>query len=129
MFQSSLSKINLAIFFLLLVSLGIVYFSEPTDAATKTIHIIAGFFALLFPVGWLSCSLLFPKREQISLLSRMLVSVALSIALNNLGLLILFYLHLLPLTKQTNVFLLFTFGTIFFITQLVVEWREKNGER
>lgn len=121
MFQSLWNKTNTLVFLLLLASLAAAYLASLSNL--KAIQIPAGAFALLFPVGWLLLAAIFPKKEELSLLARLLLSVFLSIAVNNLSLLAAFYLLHAPLNLQANIIVLVFFGTVFFAASVAMAER------
>ncbi len=127
--SSRWSKLNAIVFLSLVVSLLAIQFSNPAGFPGIAIaRNILGAYALLFPVGWMAMALLFPLPKKISLLARILLSISLSIAINNIALLAIAYVFPLPFSVSLNVWVLLFFGTVFFAAWAFNEWRKKNGQ-
>lgn len=110
------------VFASLVFSLAIVLLAEVIQHDTlKTMKAVLGLYALFFPVGWGLMMALFPRREQLSLLSRALFSVALSVAVNNIALQVFFYVFQGGLGVVTNSIILLFFGAVFFIAWIARE--------
>ncbi len=115
-YRNLLNKINFLVFVSLIVSLIVIFFvSGQTSVQLKAVQSVLGFFVVFFPTGWLLMAFIFPKEKEISLLSRFVFSIALSIAVNSIAMEAIFYSRLpVPLNFKLNIFLQLFFGVIFF---------------
>lgn len=114
---SEWNKITVAVFFSLLFSLAIIVLGSAFReiAFLSLLRAAAGAFALFFPTGWLFLAFLFPEKQKISIVSRIALSIALSVAFNNLVLQGIFYfLPFVPLNLSLNIIVLALLGAFFF---------------
>jgi uncharacterized membrane protein len=115
-FPGRLEQFTLLVFVAFIDSLALLLGKELSLLpAIPYLFGFVGLFAYLFPVGWIALSLLFPGRKQVSMVGRVVLSIALSIALSNLALQIIYYTLPLPLNVFTNLAVLFGLGSVLFV--------------
>ena len=82
------------------------------------LQIIAGIYLLLIPVGFLFVSVLMPF-SKFNLTERLLLSIVLSVSINSLSILVLFFLLGIKLTFLNNLFAVTGLCVLFYAVFLL----------